>query len=111
VLEEPAKPVRTAKATVTFGARSTALTAKAKATLLSLARKTKATATGGVVIGYVQKDGIRANNTTLSKQRALAIVRFLKAHGVKAPMTTRGNGALTAKTTGRMAAIRVNYRG
>jgi outer membrane protein OmpA-like peptidoglycan-associated protein len=96
---------------VTFGPRSTALTAKAKVTLLSLARRTKATATGGVVIGYVQRDGIRANNTTLSKRRALAIVRFLKAHGVKVPLTTRGHGALTTKTTGRMATIRVSYRG
>ena len=109
VLEEPAKPVRTAKATVTFGARSTALTAKAKATLLSLARKTKATATGGVVIGYVQKDSNSANNTALSTQRATAIARFLKANGVTVPLTTRGNGALTAKITGRVAVASVTY--
>ena len=109
VLEEPAKPVHTAKATVTFATLSTALSSSAKAVLMSIAKKTKATATGGVVIGYVQKDRNSANNTALSTQRAQAIAAFLKANGVTAPLTTRGNGALTAKITGRVAVASVTY--
>jgi len=111
VLEAPAKPVRTAKATVTFGALSTALTPQAKTALRSLAQKTKRTATGGFAVGYVQKDNNLANNASLSKQRAVEIVRFLKANGVTAPLTTRGNGALTAEATARMATVSVTYAG
>ena len=109
VFEAPTKPVRTAKATVSFDPLSTTLTPKAKKALRSLAKKTKRTATGGFAIGYVQKDGNPANDASLSKQRARAIVQFLKANGVKAPLTTRGNGALSKNKTGRTATVSVSY--
>ena len=109
VLEAPAKGVRTAKATVTFDSLSAALTPKAKKELRSLAKKTKATATGGLVVGYVQNDGNPANNASLSKQRARAIATFLKANGVTAPLGIRGNGAWTKQTTGRIATVSVSY--
>jgi len=109
VLEEPAKPVRTAKATVTFAPLSTTLSSSAKAVLMSLAKKTNATATGGVVIGYVQKDRNSANNTALSTKRAQVIAAFLKANGVKAALSTRGNGVLSAKDIGRSAIATVTY--
>jgi len=109
VLEEPAKPVRTAKATVTFAPLSTTLSPKAKAALRSLAQRAKATATSGYAIGYVQKDGNYSNNASLSKKRARAIVRFLKANGVKAPLGYRGDGVLTKKKTGRTATINVTF--
>jgi outer membrane protein OmpA-like peptidoglycan-associated protein len=109
VFEAPAKTLRTAKATVSFDPLSAVLTPKAKKALRSLARKTKGTATAGFAIGYVQKDGNSANNASLSKQRARAIVRFLKANGVTAPLSSRGNGALTKKKTGRSATISVSY--
>ena len=111
VLEAPAKPVRTAKATVSFGPLSTVLTPKAKSALKSLAQKTKRTATSGLAIGYVQRDNNFTNNASLSKQRALAIVRYLKANGVSAPLSIRGNGALTTKETARIAKISVTYTG
>jgi outer membrane protein OmpA-like peptidoglycan-associated protein len=109
VFEAPAKTLRTAKATVSFDPLSAVLTPKAKKALRSLAQKTKGTATAGFAIGYVQKDGNSANNASLSKQRARAIVRFLKANGVTAPLSSRGNGALTKKKTGRSATISVSY--
>jgi len=109
VFEAPAKPVRTTKATVSFDPLSAALTPKAKKALRSLARKTKATATGGLAVGYVQNAGDPANNASLSKQRARVIVRFLKANGVTAPLSSRGNGALTKKKTGRSATVSVSY--
>jgi hypothetical protein len=111
VLEAPAKPERVAKARVSFGPRSTVLSSSAKSTLKALAKKTKATAIGGLVVGYVQKDGNLANNTALSTQRAKVIAAFLKANGVKAALTMQGNGALTAKTTGRVATVSVSYTG
>ena len=100
---------RTAKATVSFDPLSTTLTPKAKKALRSLAKKTKRTATGGFAIGYVQKDNNPANDASLSKQRARAIVQFLKANGVKAPLTTRGNGVLSKNKTGRTATVSVSY--
>ncbi len=111
VLEAPAKPVRTAKATVSFGALSTVLTPKAKSALKSLAQKTKQTATGGFAVGYVQKDNNDANNASLSKQRAVEIVRYLKANGISAPLSIRGNGALTTKASARIAKVSVSYTG
>jgi outer membrane protein OmpA-like peptidoglycan-associated protein len=109
VLEATAKGVRTAKATVSFDSLSAALTPKAKKALRSLAKKTKATATGGLVVGYVQRDGNPANNASLSKQRARAIAAFLKANGITAPLGTRGNGAWTKQTDGRIANVSVSY--
>jgi outer membrane protein OmpA-like peptidoglycan-associated protein len=109
LLEAPAKAVRTAKATVRFDPLSSTLSSSAKATLTALAKKTKTSATGGLAVGYVQKDGNPANNASLSKQRARAIAVFLKANGFKAPLGTRGNGALTEKTSGRSATVKVSY--
>jgi outer membrane protein OmpA-like peptidoglycan-associated protein len=109
VLEAPAKAVRTAKATVTFDSLSSTLTPKAKKALRSLAKKTKATATGGLAVGYVQRDGNPANNASLSRKRASEIVRFLKANGVMAPLGSRGNGAWTKQTNGRIANVSVSY--
>ena len=109
VFEAPAKMLRTAKATVSFDPLSAALTPTAKKELLSLAKKTKGTATGGFAIGFVQKDGNPANNASLSKQRARVIAAFLKANGVTAPLTTRGNGVLSKKETGRIATVSVSY--
>jgi outer membrane protein OmpA-like peptidoglycan-associated protein len=109
VFEAPAKTLRTAKATVSFDPLSAALTPTAKKELRSLAKKTKGTATGGFAIGFVQKDGNPANNASLSKQRARVIAAFLKANGVTAPLSVRGNGALTKKETGRSATVSVSY--
>ena len=109
VFEAPAKTLRTAKATVSFDPLSAALTPTAKKELRSLAKKTKGTATGGFAIGFVQKDGNPANNASLSKQRARVIAAFLKANGVTAPLTTRGNGVLSKKETGRSATVSVSY--
>ena len=109
VLEAPTKPIRTATATVAFGPRSAILTSEARATLLSLARRTKASATGGTVIGYVQGDRTLANNATLSRQRAAVVARFLKEHGLAAPLGVRGKGVLSVTPRGRAAIVRVTY--
>jgi outer membrane protein OmpA-like peptidoglycan-associated protein len=109
VLEAPVKPVRTAKATVSFDPLSAALTPKAKKALRALAQMTKGTATTGLAIGYVQKDGNPANDTSLSKQRARVIAAFLKANGMTAPLSTRGDGVLSKKKTGRAGTISVIY--
>jgi outer membrane protein OmpA-like peptidoglycan-associated protein len=109
VLEAPAKAVRTAKATVTFDPLSSILTPKTKKALSVLAKKTKATATGGLVVGFAQRDGSPTNNASLAKKRTAAIVRFLKANGFTAPLGSRDYGVWTNRATGLTATVIVGY--
>lgn len=102
---------KVAKATVFFGPSSARLTSKAKATLKLLARKVGSNAHGGLVIGYVQRDKNLANNTALSTQRAKALAGHLRALGIKADLTTKGNGALTSKDKSRKATVSITYTG
>jgi outer membrane protein OmpA-like peptidoglycan-associated protein len=111
VLQAPqvAASQRTARASVEFQAGSARLTPRAKKQLTSLARRAGATASGGMVVGYVQRDGNYATNQKLSAKRAGAVARFLRRHGVKASLVTRGNGALSLNETARKAVVTLRY--
>ena len=102
---------KVAKARVEFDAGSARLTARAKKQLTSLARRAGATASAGMVVGFVQRDGNYAKNQKLSAQRARAVARFLHRHGVKATLVTRGNGALSLNDTARKAVVTLRYTG
>ncbi len=102
---------KVAKATVFFGPSSARLTSKARATLQTLARTVGSKARGGLVIGYVQRDQNLANDTALSTQRAKVIASHLRALGIKADLTTKGNGALSSKDKSRKATVSITYTG
>ena len=77
--------------------------------LLALARATGGKATGGLVVGYVQRDGKLAMNAALSAKRANAVAQYLRAHGVKAKLNTRGDGALGPQDAARKAVVTLRY--
>ena len=111
VLEAPKATAgrKVAKATVFFAPTSARLSPKAQATLKTLARKVGSSAGGGLIVGYVQRDKNLANNTALSTKRAKAIAAYLRAHGIKATLATRGDGALTSKDKSRKATVSITY--
>jgi len=113
VLEAPqaAASQKTARVSVEFDAGSARLSAAAKKQLTSLARRAGATASAGMVVGYVQRDGNYAKNQKLSAQRARAVARFLSSHGVKGTLVTHGNGALSVNDTARKAVVTLRYTG
>jgi len=100
---------RIARATVYFLSGSTALNTAAQATMLALALTVGAKSGTGIVIGYVLRDNSMSNDTDLSMARARTIARYLRSHGVKARLATRGNGALTAQDTARKATVTIGY--
>ena len=110
VLQAPkAVAQKVAKATVTFSSGSAWLSAKATATLAALAKKVGAKATAGLVLGYVQPYGKGSTSPALALQRAKAIAKYLASHGVKAPVTTRGDGSLPAGENARKASVTIQY--
>jgi uncharacterized delta-60 repeat protein len=100
---------KTARASVVFDAGSPLLSPLAKKTLTALARRVGATATGGMVVGYVQRDRNYASDELLSTQRAKEVAKFLRLRGVKGTLVTRGNGALSGSETARKAVVTVRY--
>ncbi len=100
---------KVAKATVMFSSYSAGLSAKAKTTLLALAKKVGAKTSAGMVLGYAQRGGNYASNQKLSLQRAQVVAKFLIRQGVKATLVTRGNGVLDLKDTARKAVVTLSY--
>ncbi len=111
VLQAPkvAANQKTARASVVFDAGSARLSPQAKKALTTLARRAGATATGGMVVGYVQRDRNYASDEQLSIQRAKSVAKFLRLQGVKGTLVTRGNGALSGSETARKAVVTVRY--
>jgi len=111
VLQAPkvAANQKTARASVVFDAGSARLSPQAKKALTTLARRDGATATGGMVVGYVQRDRNYASDEQLSIQRAKSVAKFLRLRGVKGTLVTRGNGALSGSETARKAVVTVRY--
>ena len=111
VLQAPkvAANQKTARASVVFDAGSARLSPQAKKALTTLARRAGATATGGMVVGYVQRDRNYASDEQLSIQRAKSVAKFLRLRGVKGTLVTRGNGALSGSETARKAVVTVRY--
>ena len=100
---------KVARATVMFASGSASLTSQAQRELLALARATGGKSTGGLVVGYVQRDGKLAMNAALSAKRANAVAQYLRAHGVKAKLNTRGDGALGPQDAARKAVVTLRY--
>jgi outer membrane protein OmpA-like peptidoglycan-associated protein len=111
VVHEPRKSdtQAVARATVMFASGSASLTSQAQRELRALVRATGGRATGGLVVGYVQRDGRFASNAALSAKRASAVARYLQAHGISATLTTRGDGALSPQDTARKAMVTLRY--
>jgi uncharacterized delta-60 repeat protein len=111
VLQAPkvAANQKIARASVVFDAGSARLSPQAKKALTTLARRAGATATGGMVVGYVQRDRNYASDEQLSIQRAKSVAKFLRLRGVKGTLVTRGNGALSESETARKAVVTVRY--
>ena len=101
--------LKSLKLRVTFGERSSELTAAEKKKI----RKAIATAgpkvISGTVVGYVQRENYRANDKALSAARAKAVVKFLRANGVKVPLVSMGKGALNSSKTSRKAVLNLRY--
>jgi hypothetical protein len=100
---------KVAKATVTFSSYSAVLSAKAKATLLALAKKVGPKTSAGMVLGYAQRGGNYARNQKLSVQRAQVVAKFLNRQGVTATLVARGNGVLGLQDTARKALVTLSY--
>ena len=110
VLQAPkAAPKKFAKATVTFSSGSAWLSAKAKATLSTLAKKVGAKTSAGLVLGYVQPYGKGPTSPALAMQRAKVVAKYLSVHGVKVPLATRGDGSVASGTNARKASVTLQY--
>lgn len=88
---------------VYFASESAALTTSAKKELRHIAKE-YSTATAVTVTGYVQSAGSPSNNAKLSKARAKAVAKYLKAQGMKAAITTKSGGV--PGTNGKSAKAR-----
>lgn len=92
----------TAYEKIYFASGSSKLTTAAKKELRSIAR-TYSTATTVDVSGYVQKGVSTSNNKSLSKARAKAVMKYLKARGMTATFTYAGKGLPSSKSTSSKA--------
>ena len=81
---------------VYFAKGSAKLTPTAKKELRQIAVE-YAGATSVQVTGYVQSGKSSSNNKALSKARAKAVVKYLKARGLKATFTSSGKGLPASK--------------
>lgn len=85
---------------VFFAPGSAKLRPAAVAALKDLAKQIKAlgSVTSIKVLGYVQPSASKANDSSLSRARALAVQKALKQYGVTAKITISGKGRLDANS-------------
>lgn len=95
--------------TVSFGKKSSKLSAKEKKKILSSIMGIGSKVTSGVVVGYVQRDGNRSNDNELSAARAKVIASFLADNGVPVRLLSSGKGALNTKKSSRKAIVSLKY--
>lgn len=105
----PAFTEKSLMLTVSFGKKSSKLSAKEKKKLLSAVAGVGSKVTSGVVVGYVQRDGNRANDNELSAARAKIIASFLTDAGVPVRLVASGKGALNTKKSSRKAIVSLRY--
>lgn len=97
-------------ARVYFAPLSTDLSASAKATLTSLAKRVGKRAVSSMVVGYVQPTSNTGNDQTLSTARAKKVAAYLRSQGVKGSFTVRGDGrAKDAGATARRVQVTITY--
>ena len=96
--------------TIHFSSMSWKLTSRSKANLRALAKTYKSNAVKITVKGNVQHFGSNRNNRSLSKKRAIAIVKYLRRQGVNVTYVTSGTTkAKNKRSSARNAVVRIEY--
>lgn len=80
------------RATVRFAKDSAKLTIRAKRELRALANRIGPAKAHSVVIGYVQRDGTKRDNKSLSTARAKRAAAYLKSIGMRGVVVAKGRG-------------------